>query len=93
MVNSSIGKGKDQIGDSRQIAISCWLRHQRFSNYCTREQVLGALAQHGCGHEALEVLEGMIAGGVHRIESSYEAASSACSHAGVLDDGRRLFWL
>ena len=53
--------------------------------------LIGGLAQHGCGHEALEVFRSMIADGVKPNEISFVAVLSACSHSGLVDEGRRLF--
>lgn len=53
--------------------------------------MIGGLAQHGCGHEALEVFRKMIADGVEPDEISFVAVLSACSHAGLVDEGRRLY--
>ena len=53
--------------------------------------MIGGLAQHGCGHEALEVFRSMIADGVKPNEISFVAVLSACSHSGLVDEGRRLF--
>ena len=53
--------------------------------------MIGGLAQHGCGHEALEVFRSMIADGVKPDEISFVAVLSACSHSGLVDEGRRLF--
>ena len=53
--------------------------------------MIGGLAQHGCGHEALEVFRSMIADGVKPDEISFVAVLSACSHSGLVDEGRRIF--
>ena len=53
--------------------------------------MIGGLAQHGCGHEALEVFRSMIADGGKPNEISFVAVLSACSHSGLVDEGRRLF--
>ena len=53
--------------------------------------MIGGLAQHGCGHEALEVFRSLIADGVKPDEISFVAVLSACSHSGLVDEGRRLF--
>ncbi|CAM6128797.1 unnamed protein product [Calypogeia fissa] len=49
------------------------------------------LAEHGCGHEALELFRQMNAHDVKPNGTSFVAVLSACCHAGLLDDGRRLF--
>ena len=57
----------------------------------TWSMMIGGLAQHGCGHEALEVFRSLIADGVKPDEISFVAVLSACSHSGLVDEGRRLF--
>ena len=53
--------------------------------------MIGGLAEHGCGREALEIFKTMIADGVKPNEISFVGALSACSHSGLVDEGRRLF--
>ncbi|CAM6097174.1 unnamed protein product [Calypogeia fissa] len=53
--------------------------------------MIGGLAQHGRGHEALELFKTMKADRVKPNEATFVAVLSACCHAGLLDDGRRLF--
>ncbi|KAG0607081.1 hypothetical protein M758_8G001900 [Ceratodon purpureus] len=53
--------------------------------------MIGGLAQHGCGSEALDVFRRMIGAGVKADGYSFVALLSACSHAGLVDEGRRLF--
>jgi pentatricopeptide repeat protein len=53
--------------------------------------MIGGLAQHGCGSEALDVFRRMIGTGVKPDGYSFVALLSACSHAGLVDEGRRLF--
>ncbi|KAG0569542.1 hypothetical protein KC19_6G098400 [Ceratodon purpureus] len=53
--------------------------------------MIGGLAQHGRGYEALEVFRKMKAEGVKPDGYSFVAVLSACSHAGLVDEGRRLF--
>ncbi|CAM6121621.1 unnamed protein product [Calypogeia fissa] len=53
--------------------------------------MIGGLAQHGCGHEALEYFKRMNADRVKPNQTTFVAVLSACCHAGCLDDGRRLF--
>jgi pentatricopeptide repeat protein len=60
-------------------------------NGITWNAMIGGLAQHGLGHEALELFRKMDADGVKPDECSFVAVLSACSHAGLLDDGHRLF--
>ena len=60
-------------------------------NVITWNVMVRGLAQHGCGHEALQVFRSMIADGVKPDEISFVAVLSACSHSGLVDEGRRLF--
>jgi len=53
--------------------------------------MIGGLAQHGCGAEALQVFRNMNAAGVKPDGYSFVALLSACSHAGLVSEGRRLF--
>ncbi|CAM6098433.1 unnamed protein product [Calypogeia fissa] len=53
--------------------------------------MIGGLAYHGCGHEALELFKKMISDGVKPDRASFVAVLSACCHAGLLDEGHRLF--
>ncbi|KAG0565624.1 hypothetical protein M758_7G001800 [Ceratodon purpureus] len=53
--------------------------------------MIGGLAQHGRGHEALQLFEKMRANGVKPNGYSFVAVLSACSHAGLVDEGRRQF--
>ncbi|CAM6127608.1 unnamed protein product [Calypogeia fissa] len=60
-------------------------------NVVTWNAMTGALAQHGCGQEALELFRKMNLYGVKPDETSFVAVLSACRHAGLVDDGRKLF--
>ncbi|CAM6124798.1 unnamed protein product [Calypogeia fissa] len=53
--------------------------------------MIGGLAYHGCGHEALELFRKMNADLVKPDEYLFAAVLSACCHGGLVDDGRRLF--
>ncbi|CAM6093692.1 unnamed protein product [Calypogeia fissa] len=57
----------------------------------TWNAMIGGLAEHGCEHEALELFGKMNAHGVKPDATSFVAVLSACCHAGLLDEGRRLF--
>ncbi|CAM6102793.1 unnamed protein product [Calypogeia fissa] len=57
----------------------------------TWNAMIGGLAQHGCGHEAVELFRKMISDHVKPDETSFVAVLSACCHGGLVDDGRRLF--
>ncbi|CAA7405685.1 unnamed protein product [Spirodela intermedia] len=53
--------------------------------------LIGGLAVHGRGTAALRLFEQMETSGVAPDDVAFVAALSACSHAGLLDDGRRIF--
>ncbi|CAM6086768.1 unnamed protein product [Calypogeia fissa] len=53
--------------------------------------MMGGLAEHGRGHEALDLFREMIACGVKPDGTSFVAVFSACCHAGLFYEGRRLF--
>ena len=53
--------------------------------------MIGGLARHGRGQEALQLFEEMKADGVEPNGYSFVAVLSACSHAGLVDEGRRQF--
>ncbi|CAM6100547.1 unnamed protein product [Calypogeia fissa] len=53
--------------------------------------MIGGLAEHGCGHEALDLFRTMLAQGVKPDRTSFVAVLSACCHAGLLKDGQKLF--
>ncbi|CAM6096132.1 unnamed protein product [Calypogeia fissa] len=57
----------------------------------TWTKMIGGLAQHGRGHEALELFRKMEADRVKPNGTTFVAVLSACCHAGLLDEGRRLF--
>ncbi|KAG0598383.1 hypothetical protein M758_12G068300 [Ceratodon purpureus] len=53
--------------------------------------MIGGLADHGRGQEALELFRKMNADGLKPDGYSFVAVLSACSHAGLVDEGRRFF--
>ena len=53
--------------------------------------MIGGLAQHGCGQEALLLFGQMIAEGVRPNGVTFVATLSACSHVGLVDKGRHQF--
>ncbi|CAM6129945.1 unnamed protein product [Calypogeia fissa] len=60
-------------------------------NVVTWTTMISGLAEHGCGHQALELFRKMNADGVKPNATSFVAVLTACCHAGLLDEGRRLF--
>ncbi|XP_064977210.1 pentatricopeptide repeat-containing protein At1g31920-like isoform X2 [Musa acuminata AAA Group] len=53
--------------------------------------VISGLAMHGEGERALQVFSDMLHGGHEPDEAIYVGVLSACSHAGLLDEGLRCF--
>ncbi|KAI5319477.1 hypothetical protein L3X38_039185 [Prunus dulcis] len=53
--------------------------------------IIGALALHGCGFEAIRIFKQMQAGGIWPDEITFTGLLSACSHSGLLDMGRYYF--
>lgn len=58
--------------------------------FCYNAMMRG-LATHGDGHGALALFEEIIREGVQPDEVTFLMAMSACSHAGLVEDGRRCF--
>ena len=53
--------------------------------------MIGGLGQHGRGQDALELFRRMKADGLVPDAYSFVALLSACSHAGLVDEGRQIF--
>ena len=53
--------------------------------------MIGGLGQHGRGQDALELFRKMKADGLVPNASSFVALLSACSHSGLVDEGRQIF--
>ncbi|KAM0052581.1 putative tetratricopeptide-like helical domain superfamily [Helianthus debilis subsp. tardiflorus] len=76
------------IQDSRRI----------FSEMCCRDRVswtsmMIALGSHGYGHEAVELLNQMVKSGIKPDMIVFIAVLTACSHAGLIDQGLTYFKL
>jgi len=70
--------------------------HEVFDAMHDRDEVswntlIGGLAQHGCGKQALEVFEQMKCAGVQPNEVTFVGVLSACSRAGLVDEGHHYF--
>ncbi|XP_041007358.1 pentatricopeptide repeat-containing protein At2g22070 isoform X1 [Juglans microcarpa x Juglans regia] len=52
-----------------------------------------ALAQHGHGEEAIELFEEMLAGGIKPDHITYVGVLSACTHVGLVEQGRKYYYL
>ncbi|XP_057870853.1 pentatricopeptide repeat-containing protein At4g14050, mitochondrial [Cryptomeria japonica] len=63
--------------------------HQR--NVVSWNSIILGCAQHGKGKEALQLFEQMVQGGIEPNEVSFVGVLSACSHAGLVDEGRCYF--
>ncbi|CAL0321007.1 unnamed protein product [Lupinus luteus] len=55
--------------------------------------MLKGYAQHGLGKEAVQQFEDMVRAGVEVNDITFICVLTACSHAGLLDDGKRYFGL
>lgn len=53
--------------------------------------MMSALAQHGHGIEALQMFEDMVSSGVKPVRTTFIVILNACSHSGLVQEGRRLF--
>ncbi|PRQ55341.1 putative pentatricopeptide [Rosa chinensis] len=52
---------------------------------------LRPLAQHGHGTETLQMFEDMVSSGVKPVTTTFVVILNACSHSGLVQEGRRLF--
>ncbi|PKA64296.1 Pentatricopeptide repeat-containing protein [Apostasia shenzhenica] len=57
----------------------------------TWNSMLVGCAQHGFGREAIEIFEQMSTEGISPNQASFVALLSACSHAGLVEEGRHYF--
>lgn len=53
--------------------------------------MMSALAHHGHGIEALQMFEDMVSSGVKPVRTTFIVILNACSHSGLVQEGRRLF--
>ncbi|KAK9943644.1 hypothetical protein M0R45_009245 [Rubus argutus] len=68
------------------------LRYDMWKNLVTWNTMVMAFAMHGDGYKALELFEKMGENGVCPDAVSYLAALCACNHAGLVEDGVKLFY-
>ncbi|TKY47365.1 Pentatricopeptide repeat-containing protein [Spatholobus suberectus] len=61
------------------------------NNVITRNVVIGGLAMHGKANELFNYLSRMKKCGIFPSDVTYIAILSACSHAGLVDEGRSFF--
>ncbi|KAJ6842938.1 pentatricopeptide repeat-containing protein [Iris pallida] len=62
-----------------------------YRNISSWNALIGGLAMHGCGNDALQYFDLMVREGIAPNEVTFVAVLSACSHSGLLVQGRRLF--
>ncbi|XP_026664424.2 pentatricopeptide repeat-containing protein At4g38010 [Phoenix dactylifera] len=60
-------------------------------NVSSWNALLGGLAIHGCGKEALQHFDRMVRNGFNPNEVTFVAILSACSHSGLVEEGRHHF--
>ncbi|XP_021737063.1 pentatricopeptide repeat-containing protein At5g40410, mitochondrial-like [Chenopodium quinoa] len=53
--------------------------------------MLASYAMHGCGSEAIKLFENMVDGGICLDHVTFTHLLSACSHAGLISEGRKYF--
>lgn len=59
---------------------------------CTWNSMIGGLAMHGCGEEALERFGEMQTRGIEPDDITLIAVLSACSHSGLVEKGKEIFY-
>ncbi|KAF5207809.1 Pentatricopeptide repeat [Thalictrum thalictroides] len=70
----------------------CIFRQMRHRNIFTWNALLGGLAMHGHGDEALNHFEQMLKFGIRPNEVTFLAVLTACCHNGLVDESRRQFY-
>ncbi|KAK2662319.1 hypothetical protein Ddye_000893 [Dipteronia dyeriana] len=58
---------------------------------CTWNSIIGGLAMHGCGEEALEMFSQMQTRGIKPDDITLIAVLSACTHSGLVEKGKEIF--
>ncbi|KAL5791539.1 hypothetical protein ACOSP7_000133 [Xanthoceras sorbifolium] len=58
---------------------------------CTWNSIIGGLAMHGCGEEALEMFSQMQTSGIKPDDITLIAVLSACTHSGLVEKGKKIF--
>ncbi|KAL4186309.1 hypothetical protein AMTRI_Chr09g33190 [Amborella trichopoda] len=54
--------------------------------------MVGVLAQHGCGREAIDIFDKMVSNGMKPNEVTFVSIFTACSHAGLVSEGMDYFF-
>ncbi|XVE52414.1 hypothetical protein DITRI_Ditri02bG0120300 [Diplodiscus trichospermus] len=62
-----------------------------FKDIVSWTSMIMALAQHGLGGEALELFEKLLAAGIKPDHITYVGVLSACTHVGLVEEGRRYY--
>ncbi|KAL5697794.1 hypothetical protein ACHQM5_028910 [Ranunculus cassubicifolius] len=82
----------DMYAKCGSIEIALCIFHQmQHKNIFTWNALLGGLAMHGHGSEALDHFEQMLKLGIRPNEVTFLAVLTACSHNGLLDEARHQF--
>lgn len=61
-------------------------------NVCTWNSIIGGLAIHGCGEEAVKMFRQMQMSGIKPDNVTLIAVLTACSHAGLIEKGKEIFY-
>lgn len=61
-------------------------------NVCTWNSIIGGLAIHGCGDEAVKRFWQMHMSGIKPDDVTLIAVLTACSHAGLIEEGKEIFY-
>lgn len=69
----------------------CLFERMVNKNQMSYSVMISGLALHGCGKEALKVFSQMIEEGLEPDDVVYVGVLSACSHAGLVEEGLRFF--
>lgn len=76
------------IGSARDI-----FDRMREKNVISWSAMIGAYGYHGHGREALEIFKMMLSSGILPNSITFISLLYACSHAGLVEEGLRFFWL
>ncbi|XP_010027155.2 pentatricopeptide repeat-containing protein At1g11290, chloroplastic [Eucalyptus grandis] len=62
-----------------------------YHDMCMWNAMIGGYGKHGCGKEALELFREMEESGIKPNDMTYIVVLQACSHAGLVAEGKRVF--
>jgi pentatricopeptide repeat protein len=73
--------------------LSSWLAFKSLEekDAITWTSIMQAFANHGCGYHALQGFAQMLRNGYKPTSTTFTAILSACSHAGLVEEGRNMF--